>query len=222
MMNENLQKALSEAMHKEFSWINDFDNLYEEYEFSPEFESNMQDICKKADYSYVTIGSKRIRKSLIAILVALFVLAASGCAIITKYIVIWNETQNDKQGTLNVTFDIEGPEDSGEFVYKTPTTPTKYTSTIITKEYETYIIEFTGSKEETIIYSQQSMDDSMSLSLDNEDAHFEEVTINGHKGYEYFKEGVSALHWSDGLYYYDLQGTCEMTILKEMAKSLAQ
>ena len=222
MMNENLQKALLEAMHKEFSWINDFDNPYEEYEFSPKFESNMHDICKKADYSYITVGSKRIRKSLIAILVALFVLAASGCAIITKYIVTWNETQNDKQGTLDVTFDITGPENSGEFVPKAPTAPAEYTFTIITKEYETYIMEFIGPNEETIIYSQQSVDESMSLSLDNEDAYFEEVTINGCKGYEYIKDGVSALCWSDGIYYYDLQGTCEITILKEMAKSLAE
>ena len=220
MMNDNLQKALSRAIDIEFSWIKDFENPYEEYAFSPEFEANMQDICKKSNYTYVTVGSKRIRKSLIAILVALFVLAASGCAVITKYIVTWNETQNDKHGTLDVTFDIEGPETEGIFEYKTPTTPIEYTSTIITKDSETHIIEFVGPEGETIIYSQQSMDESMSLSLDNENAYFEEITINGYKGYKSFKEGVSSLHWSDGLYYYNLQGTCEINTLKEMAESL--
>lgn len=222
MMNEHLQKALSEAMYKEFDWTNDFDNPYEEYKFSAEFESNMQAICKKADCTYVTVGSKRIRKSLVAILVALFVLAASGCAIITKYIITWNETQNDKQGTLDVTFNIEGPETNGDFVYKNPNAPSEYTSTIITKEHGTYIMEFVSPEEDTIIYSQQSMDESMSLSLDNEDAYFEEITINGYKGYESIKDGVSALHWADGVYYYNLQGTCEITVLKEMAESLAE
>lgn len=222
MMNEHLQKALSEAMYKEFDWTNDFDNPYEEYKFSAEFESNMQAICKKAACTYVTVGSKRIRKSLVAILVALFVLAASGCAIITKYIITWNETQNDKQGTLDVTFNIEGPETNGDFVYKNPNAPSEYTSTIITKEHGTYIMEFVSPEEDTIIYSQQSMDESMSLSLDNEDAYFEEITINGYKGYEYIKDVVSALHWADGVYYYNLQGTCEITVLKEMAESLAE
>lgn len=221
-MSRNLQKALSEALTIEFNWVNDFKNPYEDYQFSKSFESNMQDICKKAEYSYVTLGSKRIRKSLIAILVALFVLAASGCAVLTKYIVTWNETQNDKQGTLDVTFNIEGPETNRDFVYKTPITPPEYTSTSITKEDGVYIMELVNPEGETIIYSQQSMDESMSLSIDNEDAYFEEVTINGYKGYEYLKDGISALHWADGVYYYDLQGTCKITVLKEIAKSLAE
>lgn len=222
-MSKILQKALSEALTIEFDWINEFKNPYEDYQFSQSFESNMQQISKKAEYSYVTVGSKRIRKSLIAILVALFVLAASGCAVIAKYIVTWNETQNDKQGTMDITFDIEGPSTNGEFVYMTPTTPIDFSYEIITKEESVYIIQFTSSGHGSeIIYCQQPLDESMSLSLDNEDAYFEEVTINGYKGYEYSKNGVNAICWADGLYFFDLQGTCEISILKEMAASLAE
>lgn len=222
-MSRNLQKALSEALTIEFDWINDFKNPYEDHQFSKSFESNMQDICKKAEYSYVTLGSKRIRKSFFAILVALFVLAASGCAVVAKYIVTWNETQNDNQGTLDVTFDIEGPVTNGEFIYLTPAAPTDFYAETITKEDGFYVIHFLSSSQDSeILYCQQTMDESMSLSIDNEDAYFEEISINGYKGYEYFKDGLSALHWADGLYYYSLQGTCEISILKEMAESLAE
>lgn len=222
-MSKNLQRALSEALTIEFDWVNNFKNPYEDYQFSQNFESNMQEICKKAEYSYVTVGSKRIRKSLIAILVALFILAASGCAVIAKYIVTWNETQNDKQGTIDVTFDIEGPATNGEFVYMTPTSPTGFSSEIVTKEEDVYIIQFTSSNQGSeILYCQQAMDESMSLSIDNEAAYFEEISINGYKGYESIKDGVSALHWTDGIYYYNLQGNCEISVLKEMAESLAE
>jgi len=221
-MSNNLQKALSESLTIEFDWLNDFENPYEDYHFSQKFESNMQDICKKAKYTYVTLGSKRIRKSLIAILVALFVLAASGCAVVAKYIVTWNETQNDKQGTLDVTFDIEGPATNGKFIYLTPTTPTDFSAETIAKEDGFYVIQFSSSNQDSeILYCQQGMDESMSLSLDNEDAYFEEISINGYKGYEYSKEGVNAICWADGIYFYELQGTCEISILKEMARSLS-
>lgn len=223
MMNETLRNALSEAITIEFDWIKNFENPYDDYQFSQEFESGMQGICKKAEYSYVTVGNRRVRKSLIAILVALFMLLASGCAVITKYIVTWNETQNDKQGTLDVTFDIEGSANDGEFVYKTPVTPTGFSSEIIAKEKGIYIIQFLASNEKNeILYCQQALDESMSLSLDNENAYFEEILINGYKGYEYSKDGVNAICWADGEYYYDIQGTSASSVLKELAESLVQ
>lgn len=221
MTNDHLQKAFSEALNKEFYWINDFENPYKDYTFSPKFKANMKNICKKAEYTYFTLGNKRIRKGLIAILIALFILAASGCAILTKYIITWNETQNDKQGTLDITFDIKDPETNGEFIYKTPATPTEYNKENVTKEENFYSIEYLNPAGESIIYCQQALDESMSLSLDNEDAYFEETLINGHKGYKYFKDGVSAFSWADGVYYYDLQGTCDDSILEEMIDSLS-
>lgn len=222
-MSKNLEKALSEALIIEFNWVNDFKNPYEDYQFSKSFESNMQKICKKAEHSYVTVGSKRIRKSLLAILVALFVLAATGCAVVAKYIVTWNEIQNDKQGTLDVTFDIEGPASNGEFIYLSPTAPTNYSAETVTKEDGFYVIHFSDSNQDSeILYCQQTMDESMSLSIDNENAYFEEISINGYKGYEYSKDGINAICWADGLYFFELQGTCELSILIEMAENLTK
>ncbi len=73
---------------------------------------------------------------------------------------------------------------------------------------------------ELIVYSQDGDIDNMSLSIDNEDADFKELTINGHKGYSYEKEGLNALFRTDGVYFYTLQETCSMSILKNMGKSL--
>ncbi len=66
------------------------------------------------------------------------------------------------------------------------------------------------------VYSQDSDIDNMSLSIDNEDADFKELTINGHKGYYYEKEGLNAFFWTDGVYFYTLQGICSMSPWKAL------
>ena len=58
----------------------------------------------------------------------------------------------------------------------------------------------------------------MGISIDNEDAVFKETTINGYKGYSYEKQGTAELIWTDGIYLYILQGTCELNVLEEMTK----
>ncbi len=60
----------------------------------------------------------------------------------------------------------------------------------------------------------------MSFGLDNENAEFREITINGHKGYSYSKLGNNAITWSDGIYLYDIIGTCVMEIIEKMAQSI--
>lgn len=62
----------------------------------------------------------------------------------------------------------------------------------------------------------------MNLSIDNEDAVFEEATINGCKGYSSYKDGVNALYWASGTCFYELQGTCDMNMLWQMAESMVE
>ena len=43
-MNKNFDAALSQAFEKEFSWLDDFENPYADYEFSSQFETVMNAI----------------------------------------------------------------------------------------------------------------------------------------------------------------------------------
>ena len=58
------------------------------------------------------------------------------------------------------------------------------------------------------------------MGLDNEDADFREITINGHKGYAYSKLGNNAITWSDGIYLYNIIGTADMKTIEKMAQSI--
>lgn len=214
-MNNNLKIALEKALENEFSYMDDLDNPYTEYEFSPQFEKKIKKITPKAEFTYVNVGRMRIRKAMIAAAIALLALAVTGCAIAAHYIVEWNETQNDEQGTLDVTFNVsgDGPHSSEPF---SPKLPEGYT---ITNEYEdplSHTFECSDDEGHFLIYSCQDGIETMGLSIDNEDSEIEEIVINGHKGYSRKKDGRCFLYWTDDRYFYQLQGTCEMDVLMDM------
>ena len=79
-MNKNFDAALSQALEKEFSWLDDFENPYANYEFSSQFESKMRSIILKSEFSYVSVGQRRIRKTMLVALVALLAIVITGCA----------------------------------------------------------------------------------------------------------------------------------------------
>ena len=219
-MNKNFDLALENAFDKEFSWLDDFDNPYKDYQFSMYFESNMERIISTPECTYVSIGRKRVRKSLLIALIALLVFAITGCAVVAHYIVEWKSSQNDEQGTLDIYFDIEGEStlDIPEYVY--PNVPDGFIATDEYKEDGFLNIKYENNTGRQISYSQFSDLENMSLSIDNENAAFEEATINGYKGYTYSKEGINALYWTDGVHFYILRGTCETDILLEMSESM--
>ena len=94
-MNKNFDSAIKNAFDKEFSWLNDFENPYEDYQFSRQFELNMENIIPMSEYTYVSVGRKRVRKSMLVALIALLALAITGCAVVAHYFVEWKESQND-------------------------------------------------------------------------------------------------------------------------------
>ena len=219
-MNKNFDSAIKNAFDKEFFWLNDFENPYADYQFSRQFESNMESIIPTSEYTYVSIGRIRVRKSMLVALIALLAFAITGCAVVAHYIVEWKESQNDDQGTLDIYFDIEGEPtlEIPEYVY--PNVPDGFIATDENKEDGFLNIKYENNASQQISYSQFSDLENMSLSIDNEDAAFEETTINGHKGYTYSKEGIIALYCADGVHFYIHQGTCEIDILLKMSESM--
>ena len=56
---------------------------------------------------YVTFGRYTMRRAVAIALVAALILALAACAI--RFAIIWHETNNEKQGTLDVSFELEDP-----------------------------------------------------------------------------------------------------------------
>lgn len=227
-MDNNLKLALGDALIREYIWIDELDPAELTHQFSPEFEAKMQELIDSLDRNerrYVHIGHRRIRRALLVAIVAIMLLGLVACAVVlSKPLITWNETQNDTSGTLDITFDVEYPEDAEiptEFEPVKPKKPWGYK--IISEQMHSstnFQIIYKNLADKEIHYTQKGNVANLNFSLDNEDAIFFETTINGHKGYAYSKLGNNALTWSDGIYLYDIIGTCDMETIEKMAQSI--
>ena len=218
----SLKGALAEAMAEEYDWVPDPETLEYTHAFPPDFEKKMEAAACAAERSYVSVGHHRIRRAVAAALIAALILAmTAGAVAIQRILVTWNETQNGEAGTLDVTFDVDDPNgQTGEFRYMKPQTPEGYEVVREEKGIKNYSIEYSDNNGKIIMYFQSGPVDTMSVSLDNEDADFHEVVVNGYKGYSYSKMNNNALYWTDGIYMFDIGGNCDMETLWQMAESI--
>ncbi|MCI6012965.1 MAG: DUF4367 domain-containing protein [Firmicutes bacterium] len=123
--------------------------------------------------------------------------------------------------TRPVTFDVDDPNgQAGEFRFMKPRTPDGYEVVREEKGVKNYSIEYTNNDGGIILYFQSGNVETMSASFDNENAEFNEIVVNGYKGYSYSKLGNNALYWTDGISMFDIGGNCNMDTLWQMAKSI--
>ena len=138
MTEAEFQRVLKEALEERYADIPDPDELEYDYTFSPRFERRMKRMIRNFDrirskaqreaaraeaaqqnrrkigrldsersMQYVTLGRYTMRRAVAIALVAALILALAACAI--RFAIIWHETNNEKQGTLDVTFALEDP-----------------------------------------------------------------------------------------------------------------
>ena len=219
MTELQFREIVREAMKEEYKWVPQPEELDYDYTFSKEFEKKMQQMIRENTMHYIRIGKHTFRKMAVVIVAAVLMLALVACGI---YLGInWNEVQNDEQGTLDITFDIDNPNGvRGEFEYKRPETPEGFK---IAKENEYPFIleiEYENDKGNIIDYLQNGNIDSMGLSIDNDDKGFSEISVNGYKGYARTTGTSPYMMWSDGSYLYYLSGDVSYELLEEMAASI--
>ena len=188
--------------------------------FSTRFEKRLNVWKKISRRRHICIGRIRLTRLAACILIAATILVLAGCGVlISKLVVQWNELNNPVNGTLDVTFDIDDPnnelEDKG---FRKPTTPDGYVIVDELQDIMGLSAEYQNDNDNTAIsYSQDAGVETMGLSINNSDKEFQETTINGWKGYMSSKKRNVFLIWSDGVYLYTLTGDCSIDILWQMA-----
>ena len=219
MTELQFREIVREAMKEEYKWVPQPEELDYEYTFSKEFEKKMQEMIRENTIHYIHIGKHAFRKMTVVIVASVLMLALVACGIYLS--INWNETQNDEQGTLDITFDIDDPNGvRGEFEHKRPEIPEGFK---IAKENEYPFIleiEYENDKGNIIDYLQNGNIDSMGLSIDNDDKGFSEISVNGYKGYARTTGTSPYMMWSDGSYLYYLSGDVSYELLEEMAASI--
>ncbi len=251
MTEAEFQRVLREALEERYADIPDPDELKYDYTFSPRFERRMKRMIRNFDrirskakreaaraeagqqhsrklrdaesgsnVQYVTFGRHTMRRAVAIALAAALILALAACAI--RFAIIWHETNNEKQGTLDVTFELEDPAGAAEaFVFKEPTVPEGYVRTVTFQENDIQEIEYEDIENGNIIYYGQSpVSENMSLSIDNEPESFAPISINGHKGYSAEELTYSYIIWSDGVSLYRLTGNIPLEKMKSIAESI--
>ncbi len=228
MTELQFRKLLQEAMDDAYRWVPDPEDLNYDYTFSPEFDVKMERMLREngIDIKLKPVSARRanfgrhtFRRAAIAILAAVLILALAACTIYFLR-VNWNETPNDAQGTLDVTFDIDDPQDMrGEFEPKRPQTPDGFT---VVEEVEyPFSVQIKYQRvEQQIIYDQTGGIDTMRLSIDSENNDLQEIVINGHKGYISQKEKNSHLVWADGISCFELIGNVDKDTLVKIAETV--
>lgn len=226
MNSAEFQKVLAEALERRYASIPDPEELSFDYEFSPRFERKMKRMIRRFDY----IQGKeqraerketnfRFRKVAVFALVLVLLMALAACAV--HYIIIWNEENNEKQGTLDVTFELENPNTEDLFTFKEPVVPDSYTREVTFRDGDIQDIDYIDEKnEKTIIYQQARITEAMGLSIDNDDENFAQIEVNGSKGYAATEDAVSFIVWSDGISLYTISGNISLDALFTLAESI--
>ena len=216
----NYFEAMTSLYEEEIAMMESELSHSENHIFSTRFENRLNVWKKISRRNHISIGRIRLTRLAACILIAATILVLAGCGVlISKLVVKWNEMNNPVNGTLDVTFDIDDPnnelEDKG---FRKPKTPDGYVIVDELQDIMGLSVEYQNDNDNTVIsYSQDAGVDTMGLSINNSDKEFQETTVNGWKGYMSSKKGDVFLIWSDGLYLYTLTGDCSIDILWQMA-----
>ena len=216
----NYFEAMTSLYEEEIAMMESELSHSENHIFSTRFENRLNVWKKISRRNHISIGRIRLTRLAACILIAATILVLAGCGLlISKLVVKWNEMNNPANGTLDVTFDIDDPnnelEDKG---FRKPKTPDGYVIVDELQDIMGLSVEYQNDNDNTVIsYSQDAGVDTMGLSINNSDKEFQETTVNGWKGYMSSKKGDVFLIWSDGLYLYTLTGDCSIDILLQMA-----
>lgn len=251
MTEAEFQRALKEALEERYADIPDPDDLEYDYNFSPRFERRMKRMIRNFDrirskarkeaaraeagqqhshrrgyadpggnVQYVTFGRHTMRRAVAIALAAALILALAACAI--RFAIIWHETNNEKQGTLDVTFELEDPTGAAEaFAFKEPTVPEGYVRTRDYQEGNICEIEYLDAANDAIIlYHQSKVSENMNISIDNEKDSFSEIKVNGYTGYSVEETDYSYIIWSDGISVYSISSNRSLAELFGIAESI--
>lgn len=222
-MENRVRQMIEDALLLDFAEANAFDPESYDYRFSEGFAERMGRIFAMADRTYVSVGRRRVRKAAALALAAALIMATAACGVaVTKPLVKWLTSENEEQGSVDIQFEIEDPNNltGGEFICIAPEIPEEYEIVTEQEDKGYFYVEYKNEEDEVIYFSQSVMSESRVMGIDNETGDLNETLVNGNQGYEWSNGGFHSLTWSNGIYLFDLAGTCEMDQLYEIAESI--
>lgn len=224
MKNERLKKALIEAQNRELAMIPDEKTLGKQYAFTDPFQKKMALLIRKTNHRYVTIGRFTIRRAFLVLIIA--ILLMTGCMSVKEIREPLFEFFVKDYGKFSrITFSENTASQNQEeiveqeFEYILPEVPEGYEVVVEEKFQDWHDVEFRNS-ENHVIYYMKIIPDGLIKEVDTEGAKVEQTIINGNQGIKFSNKGMNYVIWTSEIYSYTLLGSCEMSVLEEIAKKI--
>lgn len=221
MDNEILRNALLASMENELNAIPSSGDLEEYYVFSAEFDKKMKTIIKKSKIKYVNIDKFRVRRSIVAASLIIFIAAASMSveALRLPVIKLTEKIYTEFSEILfNNEENIEVPE-MIEDVYVPAYMTEGYTLIEENKDMRLmHFLVYSNDKDQLIMVDQFTL--SVSMAVDTEGITTEEITIKDKSGIIYSKNGLTSIIINDNKYVYMISGYESREEIIKIAESL--
>ncbi len=222
MSDEILREALRISVERELETMLPDAGLSEMmHSFSPEFEKNMKPIIKKAKIKYINIKQFRIRKSIIAASLIVFIYAASMSveAFRTPLIRLTEKIYTQFSEILFENEEnIETPTRIKD-LYVPAYIPDGYTLEEESEDLDLmHYFMYTNDKDQFIFVQQYTL--GVSMAVDTEGTTTERIMIKGMEGIIYSKKGLTTVIVNDDSYVHMVSGYVSREDIIKITESL--
>ena len=179
---------------------------------------------RRQEYGFVSAFARRAAAVILVLCTTAFVFAMSIEAVRESF---WNAVFDWYDEYFSVQFVPDSANEAPpSFIEekREPTVPDEWEKEVLLDNEFTYYVLYLHDGEETILYSQNILDNAGS-NYDNEATVIEKTTVNGHEGYwlDLTDKGTLILIWQDGLYSYRIvreNADIEREFIMELAESI--
>lgn len=211
---ENLKLALEAVYLNELDGLPSEAELEAQVNLSPAFERRMKKLLHSQ--SFFIPGRRVKRMLLVAIIAALMASTMSVQAIREPIMNFFLEVH---ERCTDIIFQITEDEPIEEYAFFIPEPPEGYVETNREEHKAQVKTEYSTNDGDYLRYTQYRLNGT-TLSVDTEDASVDMDQIQGCNVFLYSNKGFNSIVWSDGIFGYKLNGTCDIVELRSIAEKI--
>lgn len=212
----DLKTALEAACLRELDDLPSEAELAGQVSFSPDFERRMRKLIISERRRFVTIFRHRIRRTVVAAIVAATLMASTMSVQAIQQPVVGFLVQVYERFS-QIVFSEEDEEatrsPSATEGFTVPPAPDGFTITRQEDHGTLLEVEYSADNGDYFIYTQYLLDGA-TMSIDTEGTETEPITIGGNEGLWYSNRGINNLIWQNDAYGFWISGTCGFDRLK--------
>lgn len=226
-IDERLKTAAIDSFNEEFGIIYSEEAIGYNHEFSGSFRNRINGIADMTGYTYVRFGRNMMRRSLVAAIVVVMIVASCGMAYaLGSAAVNWFTQRNDGSNKWSIWFESEGDCETRDSTIYRPTKPADLT--VVRERYDSeassyeVIYSTEDGKEVTYIEVMGVNDEGKYFGASATGQHVEDVTIGDCSGKHFFDDSgnYNTMIWTDGYSLFMIDGEYDYDAMLKMCETL--